>query len=171
VSDQLNFAYSSSRISHVFFFNATATTEIYTLSLHDALPIWALAVLVAEDNELNATLTRMMVERAGHVPHMVESGVEALAALEDAAPGTYDLVFMDLHMPLMDGYEATRQIRKLGPAKGALPIVARTANVMAEDKKACLEAGMDDYLAKPVDPSDLAAMLESWRGKKSDKAA
>lgn len=131
----------------------------------------ALAVLVAEDNELNATLTRMMVERAGHVPHMVESGVEALAALEDAAPGTYDLVFMDLHMPLMDGYEATRQIRKLGPAKGALPIVALTANVMAEDKQACLEAGMDDYLSKPVDPSDLAAMLEAWRGKKSDKAA
>lgn len=131
----------------------------------------ALTVLVAEDNELNATLTRMMVERAGHVPHMVESGVEALAALEDAAPGTYDLVFMDLHMPLMDGYEATRQIRKLGPAKGALPIVALTANVMAEDKQACLEAGMDDYLSKPVDPSDLAAMLEAWRGKKSDKAA
>lgn len=131
----------------------------------------ALAVLVAEDNELNATLTRMMVERAGHVPHMVESGVEALAALEDAEPGTYDLVFMDLHMPLMDGYEATRQIRKLGPAKGGLPIVALTANVMAEDKQACLEAGMDDYLSKPVDPSDLAAMLEAWRGKKSDKAA
>ncbi len=130
-----------------------------------------LDVLVAEDNELNATLTRMMVERAGHVPHMVESGVEALAALEEAAPGTYDLVFMDLHMPLMDGYEATRRIRELGPAKGGMPIVALTANVMAEDRQACLEAGMDDYLAKPVDPSDLAAMLETWRGKKSDKAA
>ncbi len=131
----------------------------------------ALNVLVAEDNELNATLTRMMVERAGHTPHMVVSGVEALAALEEAAAGTYDLVFMDLHMPLMDGYEATRQIRALGPAKGALPIVALTANVMAEDRQACLEAGMDDYLSKPVDPADLAAMLENWRGRKSDKAA
>jgi len=131
----------------------------------------ALDVLVAEDNELNATLTRMMVERAGHIPHMVVSGVEALAALEDAPAGTYDLVFMDLHMPLMDGYEATRQIRALGAAKGALPIVALTANVMAEDREACLEAGMDDYLSKPVDPADLAAMLENWRGKKSDKAA
>lgn len=130
-----------------------------------------LDVLVAEDNELNATLTRMMVERAGHIPHMVVSGVEALAALEDAPAGTYDLVFMDLHMPLMDGYEATRQIRALGSAKGALPIVALTANVMAEDRQACLEAGMDDYLSKPVDPADLAAMLENWRGKKSDKAA
>jgi PAS domain S-box-containing protein len=131
----------------------------------------ALDVLVAEDNELNATLTRMMVERAGHIPHMVVSGVEALAALEEAPAGTYDLVFMDLHMPLMDGYEATRQIRALGPPKGALPIVALTANVMTEDRQACLDAGMDDYLSKPVDPADLAAMLENWRGKKSDKAA
>jgi len=131
----------------------------------------ALQVLVAEDNELNATLTRMMVERAGHVPTMVESGVEALAALEEAAPGTFDVVFMDLHMPLMDGYEATRRIRALDPSKGALPIVALTANVMAEDRKACMEAGMDDYLSKPVDPADLAAMLETWRGKRSQNAA
>ena len=130
-----------------------------------------LQVLVAEDNELNATLTRMMVERAGHVPTMVESGVEALAALEDAEPGTFDVVFMDLHMPLMDGYEATRRIRALDPSKGALPIVALTANVMAEDRKACMDAGMDDYLSKPVDPADLAAMLEAWRGKRSQNAA
>ncbi len=131
----------------------------------------ALKVLVAEDNELNATLTRMMVERAGHVPHMVESGVEALAAMEEAAPGTYDLVFMDLHMPLMDGYEATRRIRALGPSKGAVPIIALTANVMEEDRKACLKAGMDDYLSKPVDPADLAAMLEAWRDRQSENAA
>jgi len=130
-----------------------------------------LQVLVAEDNELNATLTRMMVERAGHVPTMVESGVEALAALEEAAPGTFDVVFMDLHMPLMDGYEATRRIRALDPSRGALPIVALTANVMAEDRKACMDAGMDDYLSKPVDPADLAAMLETWRGKRSQNAA
>ncbi len=131
----------------------------------------ALQVLVAEDNELNATLTRMMVERAGHVPHMVISGVEALAALEDAPAGTYDLVFMDLHMPLMDGYEATRRIRALGQPKGTLPIIALTANVMEDDRKACLAAGMDDYLSKPVDPADLADMLETWRGKRSENAA
>ncbi|MEQ9146247.1 MAG: ATP-binding protein [Parvibaculaceae bacterium] len=130
-----------------------------------------LQVLVAEDNELNATLTRMMVERAGHEPHMVESGVAALAAIEEAAPGTYDLVFMDLHMPLMDGYEATRRIRALGAPKGTLPIIALTANVMAEDRKACLDAGMDDYLAKPVDPTKLAETLEAWRGKRSAHAA
>jgi len=133
--------------------------------------IGAMKVLVAEDNELNATLTRMMVERAGHVPHMVESGAEAFAAMEEAAPGTYDLVFMDLHMPLMDGYEATRRIRALGPSKGAVPIIALTANVMEEDRKACLKAGMDDYLSKPVDPADLAAMLEAWRDKQSENAA
>jgi CheY-like chemotaxis protein len=131
----------------------------------------ALQVLVAEDNELNATLTKMMVERAGHEPTMVESGVEALAALEDAPAGTFDLVFMDLHMPLMDGYEATRRIRALDPSKGGLPIIALTANVMAEDRAACMEVGMDDYLSKPVDPADLAAMLESWRGKRSQNAA
>lgn len=131
----------------------------------------ALNVLVAEDNELNATLTRMMVERAGHVPHMVESGVEALDAMQAEEPDTFDIIFMDLHMPLMDGYEATRQIRQLEGLRGDLPIIALTANVMAEDRKACLEAGMDDYLAKPVDPADLAAMLEKWRGRRSEAAA
>lgn len=130
-----------------------------------------LQVLVAEDNELNATLTRMMVERAGHVPIMVESGIAALAALEEAPVGTFDLVFMDLHMPLMDGYEATRRIRALEPAKACIPIIALTANVMAEDRAACMEAGMDDYLSKPVDPADLAAMLEAWRGRRSKNAA
>lgn len=131
----------------------------------------ALNVLVAEDNELNATLTRMMVERAGHVPHMVVSGVEALEAMKSEEPGTYDLIFMDLHMPLMDGYEATRQIRALEGLRGDLPIIALTANVMAEDRKACLAAGMDDYLSKPVDPADLAAMIEKWRGRRSEAAA
>ena len=113
----------------------------------------------------------MMVERAGHVPIMVESGIAALAALEEAPVGTFDLVFMDLHMPLMDGYEATRRIRALEPAKACIPIIALTANVMAEDRAACMEAGMDDYLSKPVDPADLAAMLEAWRGRRSKNAA
>ena len=131
----------------------------------------ALNVLVAEDNELNATLTRMMVERAGHIPHMVESGLEALETMKDSEPGTYDLIFMDLHMPLMDGYEATREIRALEGLRGDLPIIALTANVMAEDKKSCQAAGMDDYLSKPVDPADLAAMLEKWRGRRSEAAA
>jgi len=131
----------------------------------------ALNVLVAEDNELNATLTRMMVERAGHIPHMVESGLEALETMKDSEPGTYDLIFMDLHMPLMDGYEATREIRALEGLRGDLPIIALTANVMAEDRKSCQAAGMDDYLSKPVDPADLAAMLEKWRGRRSEAAA
>lgn len=131
----------------------------------------AMQVLVAEDNELNATLTRMMVERAGHVPHMVESGVEALAAMESPDGPGYGLVLMDLHMPMMDGYEATRRIRELPSPLCDIPIIALTANVMAEDRQACLDAGMDDYLAKPVDPADLVAMLDAWNGKRSDRAA
>jgi len=130
----------------------------------------SLSILVAEDNEINALLTRALLQKLGHNPTMAADGksaIESFIAARDA--GTpYDRVLMDLHMPGMDGLEATRQIRALEAEADdtRTPIVALTANASAEDRDACLAAGMDGFLVKPLDAERLAAALAQ-----SDKAA
>ena len=122
-----------------------------------------LSILVAEDNEINALLARALLVKLGHRPTMAESGAAAieswLAARAGGAP--YDCVLMDLHMPGMDGLEATRRIRAIEAEHNDMrtPIVALTANVSAEDRDACLAAGMDGFLVKPLDRERLAAVL------------
>jgi len=122
-----------------------------------------LSILVAEDNEINALLARALLVKLGHRPTMAESGAAAieswLAARAGGAP--YDCVLMDLHMPGMDGLEATRRIRAIeAEHDGAhTPIIALTANVSVEDRDACLAAGMDGFLFKPLDRERLAAVL------------
>jgi CheY-like chemotaxis protein len=124
-----------------------------------------LHVLVAEDNEINALLTRTLLSRLGHLPVMAESGGAALerwnSAREAGAP--YDLVLMDMHMPGMDGLEAARRIRTAEAENGnpPTPIIALTANAFAEDREACLAAGMDGFLVKPLDRERLAATLDA----------
>ena len=126
-------------------------------------------ILLVEDNEINALLARRVSERAGcHVIH-AKSGAEALHHCESkladlAAP--LDLVLMDIHMPEMDGFETTARLKRLFATAGRRtpPIVALTANAFAEDRKRCLEAGLDDFLAKPFDRTELEAMLEKWCG-------
>lgn len=118
-----------------------------------------LRVLLAEDNQINAVLATALIKRAGHHVDVAVNGAEALDALRRAR---YDIVLMDMHMPEMDGLEAARRVRRLGPPTGRTPIVALTANAMAADRQKCLAAGMDDFLSKPFDPADLAAMLEKW---------
>ena len=119
-----------------------------------------LSILVAEDNEINALLARALLVKLGHRPTMAESGAAAieswLAARAGGAP--YDCVLMDLHMPGMDGLEATRRIRAIEAEHNGTrtPIVALTANVSAEDRDACLAAGMDRFLVKPLDRERLA---------------
>ncbi len=124
-----------------------------------------LHVLVAEDNEINALLTRTLLTRLGHVPVMAESGGVALERWHDARErgAPYDLVLMDMHMPGVDGLEAARRIRAAETERNdpATPIIALTANAFAEDREACLAAGMDGFLVKPLDRERLAEALDA----------
>ncbi len=119
----------------------------------------ALKVLLAEDNQINAILATTLIRRAGHKVDVAANGEEAVAA---AAGGAYDVVFMDMHMPVVDGLEASRRIRALGGAAGKVPIVALTANAMSADRQKCMAAGMNDFLSKPFEPADLHLMLVKW---------
>lgn len=116
-------------------------------------------VLVAEDNESNGIVVRTHLERLGVTVEMVCDGEQALAAM---AAGQFDLVLMDCQMPGIDGYAATRRWRQQETQGARLPIVALTANAMIGDRERCLEAGMDDYLAKPFSGDQLLALLGRW---------
>ena len=119
-----------------------------------------LRILLAEDNTVNQQIATLVLESLGYRADVASNGLEAVEAVERLP---YDLVLMDVQMPEMDGLEATRQIRArpAPPERGARPIriVAMTANAMQGDREACLAAGMDDYLAKPIRPEELAAAL------------
>jgi CheY-like chemotaxis protein len=123
----------------------------------------SLSILVAEDNEINALLARALLTKLGHRPTMAADGVAAVESfLAARAAGTpYDRVLMDLHMPGMDGVEAARRIRAIEAEQEAprTPILALTANASAEDRDACLAAGMDGFLVKPLDRERLSAAL------------
>jgi CheY-like chemotaxis protein len=118
----------------------------------------SLAILVAEDNEINALLTRTLLVRLGHRPVMADSGE---AAFERWQTARFNLILMDMHMPGVDGLEAARRIRAAEARLNAprTPIIALTANAFAEDREACLAAGMDGFLVKPLDRERLVAAL------------
>ena len=125
-----------------------------------ATPCLSLNILLAEDNVVNQRVAVSILEKRGHVVQPVNNGKEALAAL---ACEHFDLVLMDVQMPEMDGLEATAAIRKLENQSGRhIPIVAMTAHAMKGDRERCLDAGMDDYLAKPVDAKALMEVLHRW---------
>jgi len=121
-----------------------------------------LRILLAEDNTVNQQIATLVLESLGYRADVASNGLEAVEAVERLP---YDLVLMDVQMPEMDGLEATRQIRArpAPPERGDRPIriVAMTANAMQGDREACMAAGMDDYLAKPIRPEELAAALEA----------
>ncbi len=124
-------------------------------------PQTSLKILLAEDNVVNQQVAQLMLVRLGHRVDIVSDGSEAVEAIGRAA---YDVVLMDVHMPGMDGLEATRRIRAQAPAgRRDVPIVALTASAMAEDRDACLEAGMDAVLTKPVRQQELAEILTRSR--------
>ena len=116
-------------------------------------------ILVAEDNPVNQKLAIRQLKRLGINADPVANGAEALEALDRIA---YDLVLMDCQMPEMDGFEATRRIREREGHQKHTPVIALTANALQGDRERCLDAGMDDYLAKPVSEADLARVLEHW---------
>jgi CheY-like chemotaxis protein len=115
-----------------------------------------LKILVAEDNPSNQRVIAQMLNRLGYRADMAANGIEVLQALERQP---YDLVFMDVKMPEMDGITATREIRQRWPKNGP-KIIAITAYALDGDREKCLEVGMDDYLAKPVQRSELALVLK-----------
>jgi len=117
-------------------------------------------ILLVEDNLINQQVALGILQIQGYAVTVVNNGREALEA---HAQGAFDLILMDCHMPEMDGFEATRAIRERESVSGArMPIVALTANAMAQDREACLNAGMDDHLAKPFSMQTLHDMLDRW---------
>jgi len=119
-------------------------------------------ILLVEDNPVNQMVAQKMLERIGLKATLANNGVEALQCLDEQS---FDLVLMDCQMPEMDGFDATREIRKLElktPQQQRLPIIAMTANVMSGDRERCLETGMDDYIGKPVQRDQLATVLRKW---------
>ena len=120
-------------------------------------PSTSLRVLLAEDNLVNQMIASKMLEKLGCQVDVAANGQEAVDML-DMLP--YDIVFMDCQMPEMDGFEATRVIRRKEESSCEhVPIIAMTANAMAGDREQCLEAGMDDYLSKPVRPAELQRVV------------
>jgi two-component system sensor histidine kinase/response regulator len=119
----------------------------------------ALAILVVEDNKINQLVARKLLEREGHAVTITENGEEALAAVEG---GDFALVLMDVHMPIMDGIEATRRIRAMPGAKARVPIIAMTADAMEGARERFLATGMNDYIGKPINPDAFRAVVRHW---------
>jgi signal transduction histidine kinase len=128
----------------------------------------SVTVLVAEDDLVNQMVVAEMLKMLGCDVDVVPEGDAARRA---AAQNAYDIVFMDCHMPVMDGYEATRRIRDDEQRRGRrTPIVALTADALAVDRERCIESGMDDFMTKPVSSSQLSAVIERWTGRKTNPA-
>lgn len=147
---------------------ASAQSSAPVSQNHDS-PITAtgegLKILLAEDNAINALLTRTLLEAEGCTVETVEDGLEAVAAMEN---GRYDLIFMDMRMPNMDGLEATRKIRAMGTQASKLPIIALTANAFDDDRNACFDSGMNDFMTKPVSADELSNMVQMWTKKRDE---
>ncbi len=126
-------------------------------------------ILAAEDNELNAEILTELLEMAGASCQVAGNGREALEMFEGAESGQYDLILMDVQMPVMDGYEATRAIRGCRhPQAKTIPIIAMTANAFSEDVKDALDAGMDEHVAKPIDMERLKSVIKDIIKRKAE---
>ena len=138
--------------------NAAQTTQ----AIAPTQPKNKLHILLAEDNAINALLTRTLLEAEGAVVETVEDGALAVTAAQNHK---YDMIFMDMRMPNMDGLESTRKIRSLGHK---MPIIALTANAFDDDRNSCFDSGMNDFMTKPVSAEELSAMVSSWANKTAD---
>jgi CheY-like chemotaxis protein len=118
-----------------------------------------LNILLVEDNLINQKVTIRMLKRFGYTIDIAENGVEAIEAVKNKQ---YELIFMDIQMPVMDGFEATKEILRMFPNDKCPVIIAMTAAVMKGDKEKCLDSGMSDYIPKPVLPEAIQAAIEKW---------
>ena len=118
-------------------------------------------ILVAEDEPINQEVARLLLEDVNIAIEIANNGLEAV---EKAQGKRYDLILMDMQMPKMDGLAASRAIRQL-PGHAQIPILAMTANAFEDDRKRCLEAGMNDFIAKPIDTTQFFTLLNAWLGK------
>ena len=120
-------------------------------------------ILLAEDNDLNAEIAEAILARAGLRIERVENGIQCVNRILKMPAGTYDMIFMDIQMPQMDGYKATQTIRNLPDKdKACIPIIAMTANAFAEDKKKTMEAGMNAHLSKPLNVPELMDTIRKF---------
>ena len=118
------------------------------------------SILLAEDNDLNAEIAAVILERAGLKVERVEDGLQCISRITEMPAGTYDIILMDIQMPKMDGYKATQTIRNLSDQeKACIPIIAMTANAFEEDKRAAIAAGMNGHIAKPIQVDKLLSIL------------
>ena len=118
------------------------------------------SILFAEDNDLNAEIAAVILERAGLKVERVEDGLQCISRITEMPAGTYDIILMDIQMPKMDGYKATQTIRNLSDQeKACIPIIAMTANAFEEDKRAAIAAGMNGHIAKPIQVDKLLSIL------------
>lgn len=116
-------------------------------------------ILIAEDSLVNQKILLRILEQFGYYADVVSTGYEALMAVDTVE---YDIIFMDVHMPEMDGLEATRRILNSRRADERPKIIALTANALSDDKYKCIEAGMDDYITKPVRLEEVVSILKRW---------
>ena len=120
-------------------------------------------ILLTEDNDLNAEIATELLQEEGCTVDRAKDGVECVDMLEKAANGTYQIILMDIQMPVMNGYDAAKKIRRMDdPQKANIPIVAMTANAFSEDKQVALDAGMNDHIAKPINMSVLVPTLRKY---------
>lgn len=118
-------------------------------------------ILLVEDNELNQEIAATILEEKGFGVDVAGDGTDAVERMRAAPAGRYDLILMDIQMPRMDGYEATRRIRALDdPAKASIPIFAMTANAFEEDRQKALDAGLNGHIVKPIDIAKLMQVLK-----------
>ena len=129
----------------------------------DKKSLFGVKILLTEDNDLNAEIAAELLQEEGCTVDRAKDGVECVDMLEKAANGTYQLILMDIQMPVMNGYDAAKKIRRMeDPQKADIPIIAMTANAFSEDRQAALDAGMNDHVAKPINMNVLVPTIRKY---------